>query len=89
MYLLLETNYDKSTVWRPFDARDLGLNLVFVLRLKLNMFTLSGLNRWDDILLHKHEVVLEVGEVLLAEMHELVHIVIRLSLEVFVQVETP
>ena len=66
---------------------DLGL----VFGLKLDVFALRGwtVRRQYYIFLQKHEVIFKVGVVGLAELHELVNIVICLSVIVIIQTKTP
>ena len=43
----------------------------------------------DYVFLHNHEVVLKISKVCLAEMHELVDIIICWSIVVVIEAETP
>jgi hypothetical protein len=85
-----EANYDKSAILRPVYRGHLRFDLSFVFGLKLDVFGFrrSTVRRQHYVFLHKHEVIFEVGVVGLAELHELVNIVIRLSVIVIVQTET-
>jgi hypothetical protein len=89
MKFLFKAYSNKSTVGRPFNGSHLSLTLALVLGLEQNVFAIDTMCWWDEIFLHKHEVVLEVSEVLFAEVHELVHIVINLDVVILVQIETP
>lgn len=85
-----ETYNDIPAVWGPVNVGDLCLGLGFVFGLKLNMFGVWLYGRvWQhNILLHEYEIILKVSEVLFAEMHELVHVVIRSPVVIVVKAET-
>lgn len=85
-----ETYNDIPAIRGPVDIGDLCLGLGFVFGLKLNVFgvRLRSRVRQHDIFLHEYEIVLKVGEVLFAEMHVLVHVVISYPVVIVVKAET-
>lgn len=85
-----EAHNDKSAILRPVYWGHLRFNLGFILGLKLNVFTFGRctVRRQHYVFLHKHEVIFKICKVCLAEMHELVNIIIWLSIIVIVETKT-